>query len=418
VALNWHRRCGKDSTCFNYTIRKAYEEPGIYYYFFETFAHGRRILWDGINKEGKKFLEYVPDEIIESKNETDMKIKLKAQAGKSTGSIFQIIGTDNCDSVVGTNVIGAVFSEYALQNPRAWDLVRPILRENGGWAIFVSTPRGHNHFYELKEMAKENPLWWYQELTVRDTKREDGSPVISEEMIEEDRKEGMSEDLIQQEYYCSFEGSLEGNYYGELLAQAEAKGRILDFEWDPRIPVDVASDLGYRDPTALWFIQRVRNEHRFIDYFESNGEAIEFYVKLLQEKPYVYGEIMLPHDANITSLQTGKDVVGILRDLGVRNTKTAPRVDPQIWIQNTRSLLPLCWFHKTRCKKGLAALRDFHKEYDEERKEFKSNYYHDWTSHAASALATYAMLVEGPDEFEEEDEARFVTRGRNIMTGY
>ncbi len=138
--LVWHRRAGKEKTCWNYLIMQAVKKVGIYYYFFPHFSQGRKILWDGIDKEGFRFLDHIPKELISGNpNSTEMKIRLR------NGSIIQIIGTNNIDSIVGTNPIGCVFTEYSLQDPRAWSLIRPILVENGGWAVFNFTPRGANH---------------------------------------------------------------------------------------------------------------------------------------------------------------------------------------------------------------------------------------------------------------------------------
>ncbi len=189
----WHRRAGKDKTFLNYMIRCMYERIGIYYYFFPTYNQGKKILWDGIDKEGKPLLDHFPEPLISSKNATEMKITLQ------NGSLFQVVGTDNYDSIVGTNPIGFVFSEFALQDPMAWGYIRPILAENGGWAIFPYTPRGFTHGYDIYQMAQMNPNWYCELLTIIDT------GAITEAQVEEERNSGMSESLIQQEFYCSFE---------------------------------------------------------------------------------------------------------------------------------------------------------------------------------------------------------------------
>src|SRR5258708_5546794 len=187
AVLVWHRRAGKDKTTLNFTITKMLERVGLYYYFFPTYAQGKKILWDGIGKDGFAFMKHFPDEIVADRNETEMQIKL------TNGSIFQIIGTDKMDSIVGTNPIGCVFSEYALQNPKGWDLMRPVLRENGGWAVFVYTPRGKNHGHRLYDNVRKYPDRWYvSRLTIDDTYRdapgEDKLPVVTAQMIQEDRE--------------------------------------------------------------------------------------------------------------------------------------------------------------------------------------------------------------------------------------
>ena len=186
----WHRRAGKDKTDLNYQIKSACNKRGYYPYFFPTTSMGKRILWQGMDKTGFKFLDHFPPEIIEKKNESEMYIVLK------NGSIWQIIGTDKIENV-GVNPIGCVFSEFSLQNPNAWELIRPILAENGGWSIFNFTPRGRNHAYDLLKMANKNEHWFSEVRGV------DNTNAISLEAIQDERDSGMSSDMVQQEFYCS-----------------------------------------------------------------------------------------------------------------------------------------------------------------------------------------------------------------------
>ena len=187
----WHRRSGKEKTCLNLVIKKMLERVGTYYYFFPTFSQGKRILWDGLDRDGFKFLDHFPAELVANKNDTELKIKLK------NGSVFQLIGTDNIDSIVGTNPIGCVFSEYSLQSPRAWDFMRPILAENGGWAIFNFTPRGRNHGWKILQQAKDSEKWFWEVLSV------DKTGAIPQEVLDQESKE-MPQDLFRQEYFCEF----------------------------------------------------------------------------------------------------------------------------------------------------------------------------------------------------------------------
>jgi hypothetical protein len=194
----WHRRSGKDKVFINILMAMMSKRKGTYYYFLPTYNQGKKIIWDGMDRDGYKFINHIPEELILRKNDSEMKIELV------TGSIFQVVGTDNFDSIMGTNPVGCVFSEYSLQNPQAWEFIRPILLENGGWAIFNFTPRGNNHAKKLYDMAKVNPDWFCELLTVDDTKDENGNRYITDEMLEGERLSGMSEGLIDQEYYCKF----------------------------------------------------------------------------------------------------------------------------------------------------------------------------------------------------------------------
>ena len=201
----WHRRSGKDKTLLNLIVKEAHKRIGVYYYFFPTYNQGRKVLWDGIDRDGFKFLDHIPEELRENTNQSEMKIKFKC------GSLLQIIGTDNIDSIMGTNPVGCVFSEYSLQNPMAWDLIRPILTENGGWALFNYTPRGRNHGLALFQMAQNNPDWFCELLTVDDT------DVVTPAMVQAERESGMSESKIKQEFYCSFEASLDACFFTGVL---------------------------------------------------------------------------------------------------------------------------------------------------------------------------------------------------------
>lgn len=195
----WHRRSGKSKTLLNFAIKKAFERVGVYYHAFPEYGQGRKIIWDGIDKDGFPLLNHIPAGARASINKSEMKIEL------SNGSIYQIIGADNYDSLVGPNPVGIILDEWAVSDryPMAWDYFRPILAENGGWAVFPYTPRGRNHGFDLYQMSLSNPGWFSQLLTVDDT------GAISQADIQAERDAGMSEEMIQQEFYCSFLASTE-----------------------------------------------------------------------------------------------------------------------------------------------------------------------------------------------------------------
>lgn len=261
-----HRRAGKDLSCWNLMILMAHVRKGVYYYFLPSYAQGRRIIWDGIDGTGRAFLDYIPKQLVVSKNATEMKITLLC------GSVIQIVGTDNYDSIMGTNPVGCVFSEYSLQDPKAWDFIRPILTENGGWAVFNGTPRGLNHFFDLYRTSLENASWYSAKLSVKDT------GALSEEQIAEERSAGMPEPMIQQEFYCSFHASDEMVLIPlELIEQAI--GRNVSYAY---APIAAGLDLGYSltgDPTALVIRQGGKllfaDECRKDDYREIAGWAAD-----------------------------------------------------------------------------------------------------------------------------------------------
>lgn len=195
ACLVWHRRAGKDKSVLNFTVDQALNERvGVYYHCLPSYNQGRKVLWDGIDKDGFKMLDHIPDDVIAKKNNTEMKVELV------NGSIWQVIGADNYDAVMGSNPVGIVLSEYSVSDryPMAWDYFRPILAENGGWAIFIFTPRGRNHAFQIYQMALQNEGWFAELLTADDT------GAITRQDIDEERKAGMGEDMIRQEFYCDF----------------------------------------------------------------------------------------------------------------------------------------------------------------------------------------------------------------------
>lgn len=378
----WHRRSGKDKLDLNIVIREMVEIVGIYYYFFPTYAQGKKALWDGIGKDGIKYLDHFPKELLEGKpNDTEMKIRMK------NGSLFQVIGTDDIDKVVGTNPRGVVFSEYSLQNPKAWDYIRPILAENDGWAIFNYTPRGKNHGYDLYEMAVKNIKWFVSKLTVNDTN------VLSEEDIQEERDSGMTEDMIQQEYYVSFTAAIQGSYYYKQYAEAEIKGRFTNVPYDPAIPVYTVWDLGVSDAMAIGFYQIVGLEVHKIDYYENSNVGLPHYVKILQDKGYVYGKHFAPHDIKAKELTTGKTRLETAKALGV-TFEVVPQIGVQNGIDAGRSMFSRLWVDKEKCKDWLKLIPQYTKEYDEENKIFKDTPNHDWTSHGADEYRYAAIVID------------------------
>lgn len=392
AVLVWHRRAGKEKACWNYTIMKAVKKPGIYYYFFPHFSQGRKILWDGIDKDGFRFLDHIPKQIIDgTPNATEMKIRIRSQdeITKKVGtSIIQIIGTNNIDSIVGTNPIGCVFTEYSLQDPTAWQLIRPILVENDGWAVFNFTPRGANHGKDLYDMAQSNPEWYCQLLTVKDTS------IITESDIQAERDAGMSEDFIQQEFYCSFTLGIEGSYYAKYTQEAKEEGRIGHIPWDRQQKVFTSWDLGYGDSCAIIFYQVCGNEVHFIDYYENHGEGLPHYAGVLKNKPYIYGSHFAPHDIESHAFSSGLSAKEVGASLGLKFI-TLPTIKLRIedGIEALRGLFPRIWIDAIKCKQLIKCLENYRKEFDTRLETYKERPRHDKYSHGADAARYLAIAV-------------------------
>ena len=382
-----HRRSGKDKTCVNLVAKKMLERVGTYYYIFPTYNQGRKILWDGIDKDGNKFMAHFPTELIDGKpNDADMKLKFK------NGSLFQVIGSDNVDSIVGTNPVGVVFSEYSLQDPTAWGFVRPILAENGGWAIFVFTPRGENHGYQIFELAKANPKDWFCRID-----RASETKVISQMILDQERSEIVrlygNEALYLQEYECDFTVPIAGAYYAELIARAYREGRVGHVPHEEALTVDTWWDLGINDRMSIWFSQSVGQEIRIIDYMEGSGEGLAHYIQKIKAKPYVYGRHTAPHDIEVRELTNGKSRRDTAMGLGI-DFNVAPKLPIHDGIDAVRTLFGRFWFDSEKCREGMNALKNYRKQYDEKRKTFNNHPYHDWSSNGADAFRTLATALE------------------------
>lgn len=380
--LIWHRRAGKDSLSLNWTVAAALRKVGLYWHLFPTYNQGRKIIWNGMTKEGRPFLSYFPQEIIKATNKTDMTLELV------NGSIYQVVGTDYVDRLVGANPIGCILSEYAIQDPRAWDLIRPILAENGGWAIFPYTPRGKNHGYDRYRKALVNKKWFVQLLTV------DNTGAITQEAIEEERLDGMSEDMVQQEFYCSFEAGIPGAYFSQQLIQLRKEGRICSVPVHSDVLTNTYWDLGMDDSTSIIFVQNVGREVHIIDYYETSGEGLPHFRKVLSERPYMYGQHWAPHDIKVKELGTGKSRRDTARQLGLK-LEPAPKLRfKEDGIEMMRNLLSRVWIDEKKCERLIACLENYRKEYDDKRKIFLDHPERDWSCHGADAFQTMAQTHE------------------------
>lgn len=381
----WHRRAGKDSIALNWTAPAAHERIGTYWHMLPTQAQGRKTIWDGIDRAGRRMIDQAFPACVRSNIRKDeMKIELRC------GSIWQVVGSDNYNNLIGANPIGVIFSEYSVADPGAWDYIRPILAENGGWAIFIYTARGRNHGAHLYEMAKDNPSWFAEILTVDDT------GVIGPEIIQDERDSGMSEDMIAQEYYCSFQAAIVGSYYGKQMLEAEKTGRISGVPYEPNLGVETWWDLGVGDSTAIWFVQRSAREIRVIDYYEMSGEGLPHYAKVLKERDYVYTRHIAPHDIEVRELGTGKSRRETAANLGIK-FQIAPQLSVDDGIDATRAMLSRCWFDKIKTARLVEAMKQYRKNWDEKLKVFQDHPCHDWASHGADA-GRYGAVTGDPKD--------------------
>lgn len=392
AAVIWHRRAGKDLVSLNVCATWVYRRVGLYWHILPTYAQGRKIVWNGITSEGRAFLDHFPQHTIVKQRDDEMRLEF------DNGSVYQVVGGDNIDRLVGSNPIGCIFSEYSLQNPACWNLIRPILNENKGWAGFIYTPRGYNHGWELYESAKENPRWFTEILTVNDTRRPDGTPVVTDEDIQDDIRSGMPEELVRQEYYCDFSAPLVGSYYGQLLDEAEKEGRVCPLPWRTDLPYFTGWDLGMSDATAIWIGQCVGDWVHWMDYKSGSGVGLEHYAQMLfnlsSDKKIVMKDHYGPHDIKVRELGTGKSRLDVMWELGIK-MMPVPRLSIEDGVNAARMLLRRSKFNSNSegIKEGLIALRHYRKVWDERNRIWGSRPVHDWSSHPSDAFRTAAVAL-------------------------
>lgn len=377
AAAVWHRRAGKDDVCLHGTCIKAHERVGTYWHMLPEAAQARKAIWTAVNPMTgmRRIDEAFPPEIRANTNDTEMFIRFK------NGSTWQVVGSDNFNSLVGSPPIGVVLSEWSIANPAAWAYLLPILTENGGWAIFIYTPRGKNHGERTYKRAMREAGWFGELLTVADTQ------AMPADRLEDARSElvdlygdDAGQAFYDQEYNCSFEAAILGAVYGAWIAKARNEGRICEVPYNPLLPVNTAWDVGHDDATAIWFYQMLHKEVHVIDYHQSNGKDVQFYCDLLDGKPYRYnyGKHTGPHDAaNKLLAAGGRSIVAQFRDRGYR-LDILPATTHEQSHAAARLTLPHCWFDAEKCEEGIDALGSYRYEWDEKKSKFKSTPLHDW----------------------------------------
>lgn len=392
IFMRWTRRAGKDLLCWNVMIKKAFERVGNYYYVFPTYSQGKKALWEGKTKDQIKYLDCIPQCLIKGRpNSNEMKIELV------NGSTIRIVGSDDIDALRGAGPCGVVFSEYAFQRSDVWEVMRPMLLENNGWAIFNSTPAGKNHMYDLEMAIISSPDWFISEVQALWPDLPNYYALVSQEQLDEERRTGMTEERIEAEYGVSYMAGQKGAYYMDCITQARNEGRIGAFIPNDHKWVDTFWDLGLTDDTAVWFRQVDGNRIIWTDYYENNTKNVAHYVQMLKEKGYKYRTHYLPHDGSSRTIQTGmstKDLfIRLLQEANISSdVYVAQKPDSkQTPINLVRERFSRYHFNETNCADGIKKLSLYHRQWDRNTKAFRDYPAHDWTCHAADALATEGM---------------------------
>lgn len=381
-AVVCHRRFGKTVLAVNHLIRAAMQcaqpRPRLAY-IAPTYRQGKAIAWDYL----QHFSAPVEGRTV---NESELRIGFPAN-----DSQVRIYGADNPDALRGIYLDGVVLDEYALMDGAVWtQVIRPLLTDRRGWALFIGTPNGRNQFYTLIHGdgewrgARTNPDWYYAEYKASATGYVDAAELAA-------AREVMTDDEYQQEFECSFEASVRGAVYAREVAAAREAGRITRVPWDAGLQVDTDWDLGLDDSTVIWFSQTLASgEVRLIDYYEGNGLGLDHYARILKERPYAYGSHVAPHDIEVRELTSGRSRLELARGLGIFFS-VGPRVQNIAdRISATRSLFSLCWFDAEKCAKGIDALQNYRWKTQGTDATGNQLPVHDWASHGADAFGGLA----------------------------
>lgn len=402
LLLERPRRSGKEVESWNMVIEGSIESPGLYMMVYPTNVRARAVLWDGAilmpDGQSVKFLHMIPHRLIQNINNQEMKIKLV------NGSVIWVVGSDiDPDKLRGTNPRGIVYSEFAFQDPRVFYVMLPALRQNGGWLIGQSTFDGMNHFYQLIENNKDDPLWYCRVDSITNLVDENGERYITDEMIDEDRRAGMPEYLIQQEYYGVVQINQETKYFAHAIRNLYDNNRIIPELIIPQANVYSAFDIGINDCTAivLFQIRRVDNIVKpvVIAYLENNNRDLAFYVmeirRLCARFNLPFRDHFLPHDGQKRDFNTGKNTIDFMQEMG-ESAFIVPRPSSkENAIEAMRRRLYHCDFNKENTLRLIDCLSNYSKEFDDKMGTYKNRPVHNWASHGVDAFQTMTLALDG-----------------------
>lgn len=382
-----HRRFGKTTLSINEMIDQALRcnlHNPQYAYIAPTYKQAKMVAWEMFND----FTRNIPGVEV-NKSELSITIYRPARGDKIK---FMLLGAESPDALRGIYLDGCILDEYAQCDPIIWgQIIRPALSDRKGWAIFIGTPKGQNHFHKIFRTAEGLDNWYTKMFKASQT-----GYVDEDELV--DARATMSEAEYNQEYECDFSAAIMGSYYGEIINKLRDDGRITDVPYNPALPVSTYWDLGVGDTTCIWFRQKVGDSYRYIDYEEHGGKGLEFYAKLLKEKPYAYGRHVWPHDGGARELGTGKTRQETMRSHGII-VEIQARQAVDDGIQAARNVLPMSYFDKVKCARGLEALSNYQREWDSKLNMFKNKPKHDWASNGADGFRISALDSRDDSQF-------------------
>lgn len=398
AALVCHRRAGKTVAAVNDLIRAAITCKSVnplFGYVAPFRSQAKDIAWG--------FLKYYSKDISTDINESELRIDLLNRAR------IRLFGADNADAMRGLGFDGIFQDEYGDFKPSVWGaVIRPALSDKQGWAVFAGTPKGKNQFWDVYDMATHSPDEWFSMKLPASV-----SGIIPAEEIAALKRQTTPDQFLQ-EYECSFEAAILGAFYGTEMRELADQGRICEVAYDPSLVTYTAWDIGHTDDTSVWWYQVIRGEVHVIDFYSASGESPESMAKIINSKPYHYGRHFLPHDAKAKTFASGgKSTIEQLSMLlgGFEMLAITPELSLQDGIQAARMTLPNCWFDAVKCKDGIEALRQYEREYDEDKKAFRQTHKHNWASHPADAFRYLSIA------WRDEAVVRIVYPDRPLIVG-
>lgn len=405
----WHRKAGKDRTATFIESELAFKRIGLYWHALPKYEDARKVIWDAITPDGKRLIDVnFPPGIIKRRLDHEMKLELV------NGSIWQPVGADNFDGLVGAFPVHVSYSEFALMNPKAREFIRPAIAMNDGSELLITTPRGYNHAHTLWQYAKSRADWYTSHLGYADTN------VVPAHVIEEERAT-MPGELFRQEWECDFSAANMGAILGRYVEAAEKAGRVHeDVDIDPDgAGIEISSDIGFRDTATFWYWQPRPDGFALVEYDEDSGlDASEWIPRLKASLRHKLTRIWLPHDAKAKTFQTRHSVVEqFVEAFGADKVAIVPDAKKQDRINAARMVMPNCHFNRTACKDGLDGLRNWSFEYNEDTKTFSKEPKHDWASHPGDGFSYGALVMrERVIEQKKPLPIRGITVGGNQVT--
>lgn len=384
ACLVCHRRSGKTVACVNELITRALysqKDSPRYAYVAPFYRQAKDVAWQYLKEFAAPFLAAPP-------RESELRVHLL------NGAWITLYGADNPDALRGIYLDGIVLDEFGDCRPSLWgQVVLPTLADRQGWAVFIGTPKGRNHFYDTYQRAREEENWFALQLPAS------VSGILPRAELLEMRSQMMEEEY-NQEIECDFEAAVRGTFYADMINDLERSGALITTSlFNPLHPVKMACDIGYKDSTAMWFWQERDDHIDVIDYYETNLAKLAEIFEHLRHLPYDYSHLWFPHDAKAETAQAEHSTIRQAQMWAARHYPDAdvgivPRLARQHGIDSVRQMLPHCRFSLPQTQDGLNALKAYRRKYDEVMKVFSKEPLHDWASDGADAFRYMSIVAD------------------------